>query len=52
MNNLLMLMTSVIAANPTTGDTGFTWIIPVAAISLLLVVLLVIFGKKRPPSDD
>jgi len=53
MNNLYIILSSLIAAgySPVTGD-NIMWIIPAAAVSLILIILLVIFGKKRPPRDD
>jgi len=52
MNNITIILNSLVAMNPLTGDINLAWIIPAGAVSLILIILLVVFGKKRPPSDD
>ena len=52
MHNLAIILNSLTAANPMTGDINLAWIIPAGAVSLILIILLAVFGKKRPPSDD
>ena len=47
MNLLLMSALS----NPLTGDTNYFWLLPAAGVALILVILLVILGKKKPPND-
>jgi hypothetical protein len=43
-----MLLNLLTVLSPMTSDsTNFVWLIPVAAVSLILLVLLVVLGKKR-----
>lgn len=44
MNYIINLLT----LNPMTSDSAnFQWLIPIALVSLVLVILLTIIGKKR-----
>ena|GEM_PF-5695122 len=46
MYNIILNLIAIL--NPMTSDsTNFIWLIPVAAVSLILLVLLVVLGKKR-----
>ena len=49
LNSFIAQLTAV---SPLTGDVNLFWIIPAGAICLILVVLLVIFGKKRTKDED
>lgn len=43
---LNLLMTNQL--NPMTSDTmDFKWLIPVGVVALILIVLLIVVGKKR-----
>jgi len=45
---LKLLSDNLSVVSPMTNDSAnFVWLIPVAAVSLILVVLLVVLGKKR-----
>ncbi|HHX54204.1 MAG TPA: hypothetical protein GX704_04770 [Clostridiales bacterium] len=41
------LMSVIDICAPLTGDTKLTWLIPVAIVSAVLVVVLVVLGNRR-----
>ncbi|NLZ37146.1 MAG: hypothetical protein GX897_06690 [Clostridiales bacterium] len=41
------LMSILNICAPLTGDTKLTWLIPVAIVSAVLVVVLVVLGNRR-----
>ncbi len=51
MADMMKLLILSALSNPLTGDTNYFWLIPAGGVALILVILLVILGKKKPPNE-